>query len=281
MKKFSQSKRSFRRQIVSGCVYVALSAVVVAVSLGTALSLFPDTNPTVDTVPDSQNLNLSLPETDFVPSLPELSPSHSYDYTAVLPDIDTGEEGVAVSDNAEGINATITENTIPDVTEPLSTTVGDTETQPSPISIPDGADLGFDGFIKPNDGFITVSHSQDTPVFSPTMLDYRTHIGVDISGETGESIKAVNGGVVTEIYFDDLLGNTVCMKNSDGYIIKYSNLLPVLADGIEVGKVIETGRIIGGIGETAICEAAEASHLHLEIYDGDGNPVDPENLIDF
>lgn len=281
MKKISKSKGRLKRQIVSGCVYVALSAVVVAVSLSTALSLFPDTKPIVDAVPDTENLNLSLPKADVIPSLPEISLPDAYDYTASSPEKEGDAGDIAVSDSAEGIDATVTEEPLSDVTDLIPSAVPEQAPLTTPLSIPDGADLGFDGFIKPNDGFVTVSHSEDTPVFSPTMLDYRTHIGVDVSGDVGESVKAVNGGIITEIYSDDLLGNTVCVKNAGGYTVKYSNLMPVLADGIEVGEVIETGRVIGGIGETAISEAAEASHLHLEIYDENGNAIDPEELIDF
>ncbi len=285
MKNKSNKKKSTGRQIMSGCIYVALSAVVVAVSVNTAISLLPDTKPLTDTENIVENPGLPLPKAEVIPSLPEISLPDAYDYTKSIPEEREDDSDKPVSDSVTGIDAVTVEetadNSSADSFENSLSDSLDGVPEPMPLSIPDGADLGFSGYIKPFDGFVTVSHSVDVPVYSPTMFDYRTHTGVDIAGEAGESIKAVSGGIITEIYNDDLLGHTVCVKNGEGYIIKYSNLMPTLADGIEVGSVIETGKIIGGIGETAISESAEASHLHLEIYDQNGTAVNPEDLIDF
>ena len=57
------------------------------------------------------------------------------------------------------------------------------------------------------------------------------------------------------------------------------NLDNTLASGIEVGKALKAGDVIGVIGETALIEIAEVSHLHFET-ELDGKQVDPMNYFD-
>ena len=270
----STEKKSLKRQLLSGTIYVGLSAVVVAVAVNTTVGIISDKAniPSVDETVKKLSENIpNLPQTQGL-SLPELTLPENEDLS--------GER--AVSESAEGIDSVITD-ILPDIpeipTESISENIRNAE--PLEFSIPSDANLGLSKFIKPFDGYVSKEHSLTVPVYSPTMSDYRTHTGVDIVESVGTEVLCVNGGIVTDVYNDDLYGMTVEIKNRDGYVMKYSNLLPVLGDGIEKGKIVKTGDIIGGIGETAICEAAESPHLHLEIYDSYGIAVDPEDLISF
>ncbi len=266
MKKKTSGQNNLKKQLISGTVYVALAAVVVAVTVNTTVGLLSGNDVKIpDSVPE--NITLSLPELPEIPKvdIPELS-------LDVLPDIPLPESdgSSAVSETADGVDSTVTEQqvSLPDVI-------------PETPVIPDDAELGIDRFIKPCDGYVSKEHSADIPVYSTTMSDYRIHIGVDVTGDIGTPVCAVYGGIVTDIYNDDLYGKTVCIKNRDGYTVKYSNLLPEVNANVTKDALITTGQVIGGIGDTALCEAVDTSHLHLEIYDADGNPVDPEDLISF
>ena len=270
MKKITPpNNKSLKRQLLSGTIYVALAAVVVAVTLNTTIGLISDKTTIPKTENTSEENYSGLPNTYTVPEL-------------TLPDfnipVPESSDNTPVSDVAEGIDSLIVEAE-PIVQENLSESPSVPST--SPLSIPDGANLGLDKFIRPCNGFVSKAHSVDVPVYSPTMSDYRTHTGIDIVGDLGTEIYCVNGGIVTDIYDDDLYGTTVEIRNRSGYTMKYSNLMPTLSAGIEIGTIIKTGDPVGGIGETAICEVVETPHLHLEIYDEDGNPVDPEDLISF
>ena len=260
MKKDTENKSRLKKQLVSGGVYIALSAVVVAVTVNTVVSLVSDRLSDVPVLPDE--INTDIPEIEdfnFDTSF--------YDYTENLnvPDEKT-QQDISVSDTVTGIDAQVTE----------------VEQQPDILQIlqPDTF-VGFENFIKPCDGFVAKSQSLDIPVYSETLYDYRIHAGVDIACDRGDAVKACIGGVVSEVYEDRMLGTTVCITTKDGYTIKYANLSPELDASVCVGTVIETGSVIGGIGETALSEAAEAPHLHLEIIDSDGNFLDPEELIEF
>lgn len=259
----NSDKKSLRRQLISGTVYVALAAVVVAVTLNTTVGLLSGTEYEMPDTDGSTDLGLSdiaeLPRVD----LPPLS--------LTIPEADVLPDTSPVADTPSGIDSEITEASDTE-------TVVDIAQVPT---IPDDADLGIDRFIKPCDGYVLKEHSADLPVYSTTLSDYRIHIGVDVTGEIGTPVLSVCGGVVTDIYDDDLYGKTVCVQNRSGYTVKYSNLLPTLNANIAVGTLLSTGDVIGGIGDTALCEAVESSHLHLEMYDENSNAVNPEHFISF
>lgn len=277
MKKKSKEKKSLKRQLISGLIYTALSAVVVAVTVNTTVGIISGRNSLPDIPKALSDIKAEVPS---VPTLPPITVPE-IDFADTIPDgVVSDIDETPVSESPEGIDSLITEadeNTVYEMPEIVI--------EPQPTidyhSIPDDAKLGFDTFIKPCDGYVSKEHSADIPVYSSTMADYRTHIGVDVVCDMGTAVSVVSGGIVTEIYDDVMFGKTVCMQNRDGYTLKYSNLMPELYAGVEVGSILATGEHLGGIGKSALCEAAEAPHVHLEIYDQSGNAVDPEDLILF
>ena len=277
MKKKSREKKSLKKQLISGLVYTALSAVVVAVTVNTTVGLISGRNKLPDIPESIKDIKAEVPS---IPTLPPVTLPQT-DLADTVPDgIPADVEKQPASDFAEGIDSVITEDDKIESAQAPQTTA-DSPASVDYLSIPENANLGFDTFVKPCDGYVSKEHSVDVPVYSSTMADYRTHIGVDVVCDMGSPVSVVSGGIVTEIYDDIMLGKTVCMQNRKGYTLKYSNLLPELYAGVQVGSILATGEHLGGIGESALCEAAEAPHVHLEIYDPDGMPVDPEDLISF
>lgn len=266
MKNKNHGQRSLKRQLFSGAVYVALAAVVVAVTVNTTVGILSGNDlELAESLP--QNTSFDLPVLPDIPKIdiPEIS--------TVLPKTENPSQespSAPVSDSPDGVDSVIVQD--------LS--AQDLQQSVLPV-IPDDADLGFDKFIKPCDGYVSKEHSASLPVYSVTMSDYRVHNGIDVTGEIGEPVSAVCGGIVTDIYDDDLFGTTVCIRNREGYTVRYSNLLPTVNANIQKGAIVTTGQTIGGIGDTALCEAVDTSHLHLEMYDPEGNPVNPEDFICF
>ena len=134
-------------------------------------------------------------------------------------------------------------------------------------------------YNMPLEGTVSADFSDSVLVFSPTMMDYRAHIGVDIAAAVGTPVKAVADGVVSDISKDDLLGVTVEPTHNDSKISRYCNLSPTLSADCVKDAEISALTVIGAVGETAVSESAEASHLHLEILDDD-TPLDPMTIID-
>ncbi len=159
-------------------------------------------------------------------------------------------------------------NTPPVDEEPDSPT-GTTPVDPSTI-LPD--------FVSPAVGIIGMSHDLDMPVYSKTMDDWRVHRGIDITASAGDKVMAAADGVVESISDDPLYGKTVVITHNGGAKTIYSNLAADLAEGIEAGKSVKCGDLIGSIGDTATLELAEEPHLHFEMT-VNGVSVDPMDYI--
>lgn len=127
-------------------------------------------------------------------------------------------------------------------------------------------------YLWPVSGEIERSHNRERLLYDVTMGDWRTHEGVDILAPVGSTVTAVRGGMVESVISDDLYGTMVTVSHEDGSRAVYANLAELPA--VSVNDRIEQGYIIGAVGETALCEVSQASHLHFAMS-VDGAPVDP------
>lgn len=136
-------------------------------------------------------------------------------------------------------------------------------------------------FSEPMENCIVdVDFSDTVLVFSQTMKDYRTHLGVDITGELGQEVMAVADGVVTNVWQDPFMGTCVSIEHTGNAISYYKNLDPVVKEGIVIGASVKAGDVIGAVGESAMNEVAQDPHLHFELKVNDKH-VDPKDHIKF
>lgn len=129
-------------------------------------------------------------------------------------------------------------------------------------------------YVNPCSGAILKKYSMTSLVFSQTMKDHRTHSGIDIAGELYSPVYAYTDGTVTKIYEDAFMGTVVVIEHENALTTHYMNLSAEIPTGIEVGKYVLAGDIIGSIGKTALAEISDKPHLHLEMR-VDGNLIDP------
>lgn len=129
-------------------------------------------------------------------------------------------------------------------------------------------------YIYPVTGDISMSYSMEALVFSDTLEDWRVHAGVDFEVAMGEKVFCAANGVVTAVYDDALLGRTVIVDHGEGIETVYANLAK--ETNVEVGDIVNMGDILGEVGDTAISEANEPSHIHFEMrINGENvNPMD-------
>ena len=129
-------------------------------------------------------------------------------------------------------------------------------------------------FALPVGGVLSKKHSVDTQVFSPTLNEYRVHLGIDIATEAAAPVFAMAQGTVAQIWEDPMMGWSVAISHSGEAVTVYKNLSKQLADGISVGAEVEAGQLLGSVGDTALIEIAEEPHLHVEMT-VKGLQVDP------
>ncbi|MEA4932380.1 MAG: M23 family metallopeptidase [Lawsonibacter sp.] len=131
-------------------------------------------------------------------------------------------------------------------------------------------------FTWPVKGEILRDFSVETLSPDPTLGDWRTHGALDIAAAMGVEVLAMGAGTVTEVYEDGLMGTTVVIDHGNGLSTTYCNLAG--QPTVEPGDTVETGTIIGAVGDTAIAESGLASHLHLEAW-LNGELVDPVDYL--
>lgn len=131
-------------------------------------------------------------------------------------------------------------------------------------------------FIKPVEGEISVEFAKDTLIYSNTLEEWITHMGVDIKAEKATVVKASAEGTVKSIKNDPRYGITVVVEHVNGFKTIYSNLLT--AEFVSEGENIKQGQTLGTVGNTATFEIADSSHLHFEIQKNDIN-LDPTLYI--
>lgn len=164
----------------------------------------------------------------------------------------------------------------PPATDPV-TDPPEPETDP-PVTEPEEPASVEKIYVVPAAGNVLKDYTVDLPVYSLTMNDYRVHNGMDIAVPVGSPVYAFSDGVIERIYYDPMMGQTVVIDHGDGLQSKYQNLQITLPDGIEEGKRVYAGDVIGAVGETALIECAEVPHLHFTVM-LDGKYAAPSDYI--
>ena len=159
--------------------------------------------------------------------------------------------------------------TQPPESKPTETTQKPTEKEPDKNVMDE-----LPAFVLPVSGKLTKSHDADMQVFSNTMQDYRVHLGLDICAEEGAEVRAVADGTVVEVWEDDLMGQCVAISHGGDAVSVYKNLSLTIPEGIAAGAKVTAGVPVGYVGDTAMVELADESHLHFELTVA-GIQVDP------
>ncbi|MBR5508404.1 MAG: M23 family metallopeptidase [Clostridia bacterium] len=153
------------------------------------------------------------------------------------------------------------------ISNPNSSSASKTDTETDMIYEPD--------FSPPTMGEISKDFSNDIPLYSKTMDDWRNHQGIDILCSYGTEIISCEKGTVTDVGYDMLYGNYVEVSIND-FVLRYSSL----DSGIKyvVGDEINKGDVIGYLSDSCVIEICDEPHLHFEMKKS-GEYVDPREYI--
>lgn len=106
--------------------------------------------------------------------------------------------------------------------------------------------------------------------YDKTMDDYRAHTAVDFKGEEDDKVVAINDGIVTNVYTDDMYGIVVEVDHGGKLVARYCGLKSA---SVKKGTYLNIGNAIGVLG-TVPCETGDGVHLHFETF-LDGKKVNP------
>lgn len=104
----------------------------------------------------------------------------------------------------------------------------------------------------------------------PILGYVKMHTGVDWAAPYGTPIFASGNGVVEKVGWEGGYGKYVRLKHNNGYETAYGHM-SAFAKGMESGKRVRQGQVIGFIGSTGMSTGA---HVHYEIL-VNGRFVDP------
>ncbi len=242
-------KKQNRILLVTLIVILASASILIAIT-GGANRKKPSENPPLDNATEApSDQSGKEPETDRIDSTikPERLPFETKGGNESSPD-DEKTDAPAESDNTDQEVSSILDKTLPK-------------------------------FKAPIDSVVIKDYSDDIPVFSYTMNDYRTHSGLDFACSVGTPVLAAADGVICELKDDPMMGATVAIQHSGGAITKYKGLSPDSLDLKKIGDDVKLGDVIGASGDTALIESAEEAHLHFELTI-EGEPADPAEYMD-
>jgi murein DD-endopeptidase MepM/ murein hydrolase activator NlpD len=157
------------------------------------------------------------------------------------------------------------------------TDVPDTREETEKTTIEDKYNKPYsDYYCLPFGNQIIKDYSNMNPVYSKTMGDWRTHNGIDFTGEEGGAVVAISYGEVIAIYDDAIFGTCVLIDHGNGVTAKYCGLNKDTLT-VEENSEVNIETIIGYLGEIP-GEKMEGAHLHFEITHN-GEIVEPLELM--
>ena len=104
---------------------------------------------------------------------------------------------------------------------------------------------------------------------------YIQNSGVDYVLDEVFDVVTVLDGTVTDVRQDELLGNVVEIKHSNGYITSYQSLSEV---SVKKDDTVTQGQTIGKSGTNKL-DKDMGNHLHFELY-ANGQVADPNLYIE-
>lgn len=131
-------------------------------------------------------------------------------------------------------------------------------------------------FIMPIEGEVVRDFTTDTLVYSNTLQEWISHEGIDIVADIATPVKAIESGEVIEVKNDPRYGYIVIIDHGQGYESIYCNLSTL--DMVTIGKKVDKGQVISGVGNTSLFEIKDNPHLHFELIK-DGKIVNPVEYI--
>ncbi len=97
----------------------------------------------------------------------------------------------------------------------------------------------------------------------------RFHRGVDLRAAYGQDVATAAGGTVAFSGTQGGYGTTVVVEHANGTRTRFAHLSVAL---VAPGQAVEPGQVVGRAGSSG---RATGAHLHLEVTDRDGQPLNP------
>ena len=215
---------------------------------------------------------------DFQKSLEEYTEDSELDSTAQIIEekVDGNKEETTDATevtNSSSVKIANNEQNDKKTAEPEGNKAGNSDKSISAIKMEEPK---METMVVPVFGTAYTEFSEDALVYSKTLDQWSTHVGLDIKAEEGSPVRAAMDGVVEELVNDPQLGLTIIISHGGKVQTKYSNLSTL--DLVTIKQNIKKGDVISGVGKTALYEIADDPHLHFEVIK-EGKNIDPKKYL--
>ena len=173
---------------------------------------------------------------------------------------------------AKGTDGAVDVATREQKTEPSE----NTPKEPTETTEPTGSEEVL--FALPLEGETVGVFANDTLVYNATLNQWATHEAYDVAAEAGTEVKCVYDGKVESITTSVLRGTEVVVLHKNGMKTIYSLLGSDVK--VSVGADVKKGDVIGKIAESGTFEKHKGPHLHLEVWNAEGEKVDPVQFFE-
>lgn len=158
--------------------------------------------------------------------------------------------------------------------------------QETPVEVENEAEVGRitqetlhfnpeNGVVWPIEGTVLLDYSMESTIFFPTLQQYQYNPAIVIAGKVNDKVYFAARGKITDISINEETGCTVTQDIGDGYMAVYGQLKEL---NVEVGDMVESGQVVGYVGEPTKYYSVEGSNVYFQILK-DGVPVDPEEIL--
>jgi hypothetical protein len=103
----------------------------------------------------------------------------------------------------------------------------------------------------------------------------RLHKGVDIAAPKDTPVLAAADGTVLRTGVDPGYGRFLEVQDGAGLSTLYGHL-DAYAPGMQPGAALKQGQVVGRLGSTG---SSTGPHLHFEVHDDQGRPLNPEMFL--
>ncbi|MDH6306095.1 murein DD-endopeptidase MepM/ murein hydrolase activator NlpD [Parabacteroides sp. PF5-5] len=125
-------------------------------------------------------------------------------------------------------------------------------------------------FLKAPLDFFRITSRFSNSRFHPVLKRYRAHHGVDYAAPVGTPVKTIGEGTVVARAYENGGGNYVKIKHNSVYTTTYMHLSK-FAKGLQVGKRVQQGEVIGYVGSTGL---STGPHLDFRVHKN-GQAINP------
>ena len=124
-------------------------------------------------------------------------------------------------------------------------------------------------------GNVIMNYSMDSYVYYATLGQYRYSDAIVISATEGEHITAAADGVVTEVFYDEEIGNALTIALGSGYELTYGQLADIQ---VAAGDTVSRGELLGTVAAPTKYYTLEGTNVYFRMTK-DGEPVNPLTLL--